>query len=33
MRVAVVQTNPIFGEVKNNVQDALAMMESAKADL
>lgn len=33
MRVAVVQTNPIFGEVKKNIQDALDLMETAKADL
>jgi predicted amidohydrolase len=33
VRVAVVQTNPIFGEVKKNIQDALDLMETAKADL
>jgi predicted amidohydrolase len=33
MRVAVVQTNPTFGEVKSNVEAALALMESAEADL
>jgi predicted amidohydrolase len=33
MRVAVVQTNPQFGEVEANVRAALAMMQSAKADL
>jgi predicted amidohydrolase len=33
MRVAVVQTNPTFGEVKSNVQAALALMESVAADL
>jgi 5-aminopentanamidase len=33
MRVAVVQTNPLFGEVKKNVQAALALMETANADL
>ena len=33
MRVAVVQTDPIFGEVQSNVQAALALMESVKADL
>jgi predicted amidohydrolase len=32
-RVAVVQTNPIFGELKKNIQDALDLMETAKADL
>jgi predicted amidohydrolase len=33
VRVAVVQTNPIFGEVKKNIRDALDLMETAKADL
>jgi predicted amidohydrolase len=33
MRVAVGQTNPIFGEVNKNIQDALDLMETAKADL
>ena len=33
VRVAVVQTNPIFGEVKKNIQDALDLMETTKADL
>jgi 5-aminopentanamidase len=33
MKVAVVQTNPIFGEVRKNVDDALALMDSVKADL
>jgi predicted amidohydrolase len=33
MRVAVVQTNPIFGEVKKNVNKALSLMETASADL
>lgn len=33
MRIAVVQTNPVFGEVESNVQSALAMMESVEADL
>jgi predicted amidohydrolase len=33
MRLAVVQTNSTFGEVKSNVEAALALMESAKADL
>ncbi|RPI02525.1 MAG: acyltransferase [Ignavibacteriae bacterium] len=33
MRVAVVQTCPIFGEVKKNVALALSLMESAAADL
>ena len=33
VHVAVVQTNPIFGEVKKNIQDALDLMETVKADL
>jgi predicted amidohydrolase len=33
MRVAVVQTNPSFGEVKSNIELALALMESVDADL
>jgi len=33
MRVAVVQTSPIFGEVKKNVDKALSLMETAPADL
>ena len=33
MRVAVVQTNPIFGEVKKNVGNALSLMETAPADI
>ncbi|MGA9365396.1 MAG: nitrilase-related carbon-nitrogen hydrolase [Bacteroidota bacterium] len=33
MRIAVVQTNPIFGEVESNVRAALALMESVEADL
>jgi predicted amidohydrolase len=33
MRVAVVQTNPVFGEVKKNIQDALSLMDTKKADL
>ena len=33
MRIAVVQTNPVFGEVNGNVDDALALMETASADL
>jgi predicted amidohydrolase len=33
VRVAVVQTNPIFAEVKKNIQDALGLMETAKADI
>jgi predicted amidohydrolase len=33
MRVAVIQTDPAFGEVKSNVRAALALMESVEADL
>lgn len=33
MRLAVVQTSPIFGEVKKNVDNALSLMEMAVADL
>ncbi|MBI4429046.1 MAG: acyltransferase [Ignavibacteriales bacterium] len=33
MRVALVQTNPEFGEIKNNVTSALSLMESVQADL
>ncbi|MBI3006651.1 MAG: acyltransferase [Ignavibacteriales bacterium] len=33
MRLAVVQTNPVFGEVRNNLAAALAMMERERADL
>jgi hypothetical protein len=33
MRIAVVQTSPIFGEVKKNVDKALSLMETSAADL
>jgi predicted amidohydrolase len=33
MRIAVVQTDPVFGEIEKNVQNALALMQSAEADL
>jgi len=33
LRVAVVQTDPSFGEVRSNVQTALSMMAEAEADL
>ncbi len=33
MRLAVVQTNPRFGEVQANTETALALMETAHADL
>ena len=32
MRIAVVQTNPQFGQVEANVRAALTLMETAKAD-
>ena len=33
MRLAIVQTNPAFGEVKRNVERALSLMDSAGAEL
>lgn len=33
MRIAVVQTDPVFGEIESNVRSALALMQSAEADL
>jgi len=33
MRAAVVQTNPVFGEVELNINTALSMMENVDADL
>jgi len=33
VHIAVVQTNPVFGETKKNIQDALDLMETVKADL
>jgi 5-aminopentanamidase len=33
MRVAVVQTNPVFGEVERNINDALSLMDTVAADL
>ncbi len=33
MKLAIVQTNPSFGEVKANVREAISLMESAQADL
>ena len=33
MRLAVVQTDPQFGEVQSNINAALALMEGAKADV
>ena len=33
VRVAVVQTNPTFGEIEANVRDAVVLMEDVEADL
>ncbi|MBI5021440.1 MAG: acyltransferase [Ignavibacteriales bacterium] len=33
MNLSIIQTKPIFGEVKINIRDSLAMMESVEADL
>lgn len=33
MRIAIVQTDPKFGEPASNVRDALALMESERADI
>ncbi len=33
MKTAIVQTNPVFAEVKLNIQNALEMMKSVNADL
>lgn len=33
MRVAIVQTDPIFGAKEDNIQQALSMMDSVEADL
>ncbi|MDI6767853.1 MAG: nitrilase-related carbon-nitrogen hydrolase, partial [Bacteroidota bacterium] len=33
MKIAIVQTNPIFGKIETNVNDALSMMSSVSADL
>lgn len=33
MRVAVVQTNPRFGEIGPNIEESLALMASGKADI
>jgi len=33
MRVAVVQTDPIFGEIETNVRNAISMMEDVEADV
>jgi predicted amidohydrolase len=33
MRIAVVQTDPVFGEIETNVRNAISMMEGVEADL
>ncbi len=33
MRIAVVQTSPVFGETAGNLRDAISLMESSRADL
>lgn len=33
MRLAVVQTDPRFGEVQSNIDDAISLMEGSKADV
>jgi len=33
MRIAIVQTNPVFGEIKRNIAEALSLMSSASADI
>lgn len=33
MRVAVIQTDPLFGEAEHNVNQALSLMENVEADL
>jgi predicted amidohydrolase len=33
MRLAVVQTSPVFGEIEANVRNAISLMESVDADL
>jgi 5-aminopentanamidase len=33
MRIAIVQTNPVFGRIRANISGALALMENADADL
>ncbi|TAK62814.1 MAG: acyltransferase, partial [Bacteroidetes bacterium] len=33
MILSIVQTNPSFGDIRSNVDDALALMRSVKADL
>lgn len=33
MKLAIVQTNPLFGQIQKNIDDALALMKSVEADL
>lgn len=33
MHIAVVQTNPVFGEIRTNIERAVALMETIAADL
>jgi predicted amidohydrolase len=33
MKLAVVQTNPVFGEVQKNIDEAIILMNSTKADV
>jgi predicted amidohydrolase len=33
MRISVVQTNPVFGEIEPNINNSIALMSSGKADL
>lgn len=33
MRIAVVQTNPTFGEIARNIRSALSLMDTVKADV
>ena len=33
VRIAILQTNPIFGDIKKNIGDTISMMETVDADL
>lgn len=33
MKLAIVQTNPVFGEIKQNIDSAISLMESENAEL
>jgi predicted amidohydrolase len=33
MKLAIVQTNPVFGQIQKNIDDALVLMNSVEADL